>query len=118
MPNYKVRLKQNEGAMNVAMVVDCGADFSVISLKAGQDFGYALGDGKEILVEKEIAGKFEYVLRRLEMTINGYSFIAPVAWLQDNGGGDQLLLGRDVVFDKFNIEFRQADEEIIFTWRG
>ena len=30
---------------------------------------------------------------------------------------EQLLLGREVVFDKFNIEFRQAEEQIIFTWR-
>ncbi len=28
-----------------------------------------------------------------------------------------MLLGREVVFDKFSIEFRQADEEIIFTKR-
>ena len=40
-----------------------------------------------------------------------------MAWLQTNTGGEQLLLGREVVFDRFNIEFRQADEQIIFTWR-
>ena len=51
------------------------------------------------------------------MTIDEQSFIAPVAWLQSNTGGEQLFLGREVVFDKFNIEFRQADEQIIFTWR-
>lgn len=51
------------------------------------------------------------------MTIDGHTFIAPMAWLQNNKGGEQLLLGREVVFDKFNIEFRQADEEIIFTRR-
>jgi hypothetical protein len=28
-----------------------------------------------------------------------------------------MILGREFVFDKFNIEFRQADEEIIFTKR-
>ena len=51
------------------------------------------------------------------MTIDEHTFIAPVAWLQTNTGGEQLLLGREVVFDKFNIEFKQADEQIIFTWR-
>jgi hypothetical protein len=39
-------------------------------------------------------------------------------WLQTNTDTEQLLLGREVVFDKFNIEFRQADEQIIFTWRN
>ena len=28
-----------------------------------------------------------------------------------------MLLGLEVVLDKFNIEFRQANEEIIFTKR-
>jgi hypothetical protein len=51
------------------------------------------------------------------MTIDEQSFIAPVACLQSHTGGEQLLLGREVVFDQFNIEFRQADEQIIFTWR-
>ena len=70
----------------------------------------------------ETIGGIEYVLRDVEMTIDGHSFIAPVAWLQTKTGGEQLLLeqlllGREVVFDKFNIEFRQADEQIIFTCR-
>lgn len=65
----------------------------------------------------ETIGGIEYVLRNVEMTIDKHSFIARVAWLQTNTGGEQLLLGREVVFDKFNIEFRQADEQIIFKWR-
>lgn len=48
------------------------------------------------------------------MTINEKQFIAPVAWLQTDTGAAQLLLGREVVFDKFNIEFRQSEETIIF----
>ncbi|WP_166482699.1 hypothetical protein [Scytonema sp. UIC 10036] len=64
-----------------------------------------------------IGGRVEYVLRNVEMTIDEYSFLAPVAWLQTGTGGEQLLLGREVVFDKFDIEFRQADEKILFKWR-
>ena len=115
-PNYQVGLKHKEVVMNTTMLVDSGADFSVISLKAGQDLGYALADEEEILSGQAIAGKVEYVLRRIEMTIDGYTFMAPVAWLQNNTA-DVMLLGREVVFDKFNIEFRQAEEQIIFTWR-
>ncbi|MBE9223897.1 retropepsin-like domain-containing protein [Phormidium sp. LEGE 05292] len=115
-PDYPVTLKHNELVINTNMVVDSGADFSVISSKAGQDLGYALADGEEILVGQAIGGSVEYVLRRVEMTIDGHTFMAPVAWLQNNTA-DVMLLGREVVFDKFNIEFRQADEQIVFTWR-
>ncbi len=30
----------------------------------------------------------------------------------------ESTLLREVVFDKFNIEFRQAEEKIIFRWRN
>jgi hypothetical protein len=116
-PNYAVTLKNKEFQIEATMVVDSGADFSVISLKAGQELGYALAENEEILVGQAIGGRVEYVLRRIEMTIDGRTFIAPVAWLQNNTA-DVMLLGREVVFDKFNIEFRQADEEIVLTWRG
>lgn len=99
------------------MLVDSGAEVSLISLKVGQDLGLTLADAESKLIAETIGGVVGYVTRDVEMTINEHSFIAPVAWLQINTGGEQLLLGREVGFDKFNIEFRQADEQIIFTWR-
>ena len=116
LPKYQVTLKHKEAVMPGTMMVDSGADFSVISLKTGRYLGYALADGEELLVAQTLGGTVEYVLRRVEMTIDGYSFTGTVAWVQ-NQTMDVMLLGREVVFDKFNIEFRQADEEIIFTWR-
>ncbi|MBD2296017.1 retropepsin-like domain-containing protein [Anabaena sphaerica FACHB-251] len=116
-PNYSVKLKHGNIEFSTTMLVDSGAELSLISLKVGQDLGYALADAESILLAETIGGKVEYVLRNVEMTIDGHNFIASVAWLQTNTGGEQLLLGREVVFDKFNIEFRQAEEKIIFTWR-
>ena len=115
-PTYQVNLKHKELVMNATMIVDSGADFSIISLKAGHDLGYALADEEHILVGQTICGIVEYVLRQIEMTIDGQTLIVPTAWIQNNIA-DVMLLGREVVFDKFNIEFRQADEEIIFTKR-
>jgi hypothetical protein len=115
-PTYQVNLKHKDLAINATMVVNSGADFSIISLKAGQDLGYALADGEHISIGQTIGGTVEYVLRQIEMTIDGYNLMVPTAWIQNNTA-DVMLLGRQVVFDKFNIEFRQADEEIIFTRR-
>ena len=115
-PDYQVILRHKDSIINATMVVDSGADFSVISLKVGQDLGYALAEGEEILVGQAIGGKVEYVLRRIQINIDGHIFIAPIAWIQNNTA-DVMLLGREVVFDKFNIEFRQAEEQIIFRWR-
>ena len=46
---------------------------------------------------------------------DGQTLMVPTAWIQNNVA-DVMILGREVVFDKFNIEFRQADEEIIFQY--
>ena len=116
-PNYPVSLHNQEREINSTMLVDSGADFSLISFKVGQNLGFALADSEEILVGQTLGGAVEYVLRRIEFSIDGYQFTAPVAWLQ-NETADIMLLGREDVFDRFNIEFRQAEERIIFTWRG
>lgn len=116
-PNYSVKLRHNEIVIYATMLVDSGAEVSLISLKLGQDLGYALADAESTLLAETISGTVEYVLRNVETTIDERTFIAPVAWLQTPTDSEQLLLGREVVFDKFNIEFRQAEEQIIFTWR-
>lgn len=118
LPNYQVNLKHGNIEFATTMLVDSGAEVSLIPLKLGQDLGLALADAESTLLADTIGGTVEYVLRNVEMTIDEHSFIAPVAWLQNNAAGEQLLLGREVVFDKFNIEFRQAEEEIIFNWRS
>jgi hypothetical protein len=40
--------------------------------------------------------------------------MASVAWIQNNIAA-VMFLGREVVYDRLNIEFRQAEERIIFT---
>jgi hypothetical protein len=64
-----------------------------------------------------IGGIVEYVLRNIAMKIDDYTFIAPFALLQDKKSLDEMILGREVVFEQFDIEFRQAEERIIFKWR-
>jgi len=118
LPNYSVKLKHQEFVVKATMLVDSGAEVSLITHKVGQDLGYALADSESTLLAETIGGTVEYVLRNVEMTINNHVFIAPVAWLQNSTGGEQLLLGREVVFDRFNVEFRQSEEKIIFTWIG
>ncbi|MBP0019808.1 MAG: retropepsin-like domain-containing protein [Cyanobacteria bacterium SBLK] len=115
-PNYSVRLRNQNREIDSTMLVDSGADFSVISLQIGQNLGFALADREEILRGQTLGGEVKYVLRRIEFSIDGHQLNAPVAWIQ-NETADIMLLGREDVFDRFNIEFRQAEEKIIFTWR-
>jgi hypothetical protein len=116
LPSYLVQLKHQHVEISVSMVVDSGADFSVISHNMGKNLGLTLAEAEQTLPAQGLGGSADFVLRSLTMTIDRHTFIAPVAWLQDNNCIEEIM-GREVVFDKFNIEFRQAEEQMIFTWR-
>jgi hypothetical protein len=117
LPLHDVQVNKHGEMLQASMLVDSGADFSVVPLSYGRFMGFEVGESEVCLPVYGIGGVAEHVMRDLTMTIDGHTFTAPVAWLQTDDFKD-MILGREVVFDKFNIEFRQADEQIIFTWRG
>jgi len=59
LPKYQVTLKHKEVVIPGTMIVDSGADFSVISLKNGRYLGYRLADGEELLVAQTLGGSVE-----------------------------------------------------------
>jgi hypothetical protein len=98
------------------MLVDSGSDISLITLYLGKDLGYSLSPGEVLSHGEGVGGSVQYVLREIQMQIDDHIFSAPVAWLQ-NEHCEEILLGREVVFDLFDIEFKQAEEKIIFKHR-
>jgi len=98
------------------MLVDSGADFSLIPKPLGLELGYELSLGELVSKAEGIGGGVDYVLRNIEMQLDSHTFTAPVAWVQTDGCED-IILGREVVFDLFDIEFKQAEESIIFKKR-
>lgn len=73
--------------------------------------------GESISKAEGVGGSIEYLLRDMEIELDGHTFTAPVAWAQTDFC-QEVLLGREVVFDLFDIEFKQAEETIIFKWRS
>jgi hypothetical protein len=57
------------------------------------------------------------VLRKVDAEIDGHALNVPIAWLQTDAVVEHLL-GREVVFDRFDIEFKQCDQQIIFKYRS
>ena len=52
--------------------------------------------------------KVNFLLKEAEIEINGFRFMNNFAWLQDPSLND-MIIGREIVFDHFDIEFKQAD---------
>jgi hypothetical protein len=117
-PEYLVTLGNGAITHDALMLVDSGAELSLMSLRIGNLLGFQLADGEILSDGTGIGGEIQYVTRAVDLTIDGHSFKAPVAWLQTEIIDAPLLLGREVVFDLFNIEFIQAEERIEFKWRG
>jgi Aspartyl protease len=108
------RSKQRE----VLMVVDSGAEVSLISKTLGEELGFSVAYGEKIEIGQGVGGEIEYINRIIDISIAGHTFKAPVAWILSEVGDTPLLLGREVVFDLFDIKFVKAEERIEFEWRG
>jgi len=88
----------------------------VIPKEIGIALGYIQAHGEAIQQADGVGGSVDYLLRNIEMIIDSKKFLAPIAWLQTEAC-EEILLGRESVFDLFDIEFKQADETIIFKYR-
>ncbi|MFH1320464.1 MAG: retropepsin-like aspartic protease [Bacteroidota bacterium] len=114
-PTYEVVLKYSE-VKKVKMLVDSGADISLIPNKLGSLLGLIINEQEIIHKAEGIGGSVDYVMRKINIQIDTHSFTAPIAWVQTKDCKD-IIMGREIVFDLFDIEFKQAVEEIIFRKR-
>ena len=115
--NTIVSIQVKDQIRELEMLVDSGADISTLSLSVGGEMGLERYENEVADLAEGVNGTVEYVLRNVKMTIEGHNFTVPIAWLLSPDCND-LLLGREVVFDIFDIEFKQKDETIIFRKRG
>ncbi|MBM3841528.1 MAG: hypothetical protein FJ398_27010 [Verrucomicrobia bacterium] len=115
LPLYSVELRGPQGAiLQCQMLVDSGADISLISFTSGQELGLHRSDEEVLLTAQGVGGTVAYCLRRLELIIDRVPLHAAVAWCQD-AAVDEMILGRKDVFDAFFIEFRQPEKQVAFT---
>jgi hypothetical protein len=116
-PDYSVELRTSKIAETLTMLVDSGADITVIPKWIGEDLGLLIAEDEYIEKAEGVNGTVDYVVRNLTFNIDGHIFKAPVGWIQTDEVED-ILLGREVVFDIFDVEFKQAEELILFKRRN
>ncbi len=115
-PFIPVTLITSTTSLKRHFLVDSGADITLVPKEAGKKIGFALKEGEEIQSIGGVSGSLPVVYRELRLQIGEFEFNAPVAWALEED--IPFLLGREIVFDKFDIEFKQAEKKIIFKWRG
>jgi Aspartyl protease len=116
-PDYTIILKTDIEQVIEEMLIDSGADISVISKKIGELLGLQTSKYEVVSQVGGVGGgTIDYLTRKITFVIDNHEVTAPVAWLQDDKY-NELIVGREVIFDVFDIEFKQADETIVFKKR-
>lgn len=111
-PVARVLLSHGQKAVAVDMIVDSGADISIVYESLGKYPGFAVKEGEEISTLGGIGGEVPCLYRELGMQIGDISFPSRVAWVLSNR--IPPILGRADVFDRFDIEMRQKERITIF----
>ena len=113
-PVKPVKVRALDKEIEIDMLIDSGADCSLISYKTGLKLGLSVSPLEQTLEARGIGGNVQFVIRTLDLTIDNHTLTVPVAWVQNEECTDEII-GRVVIFDYFNIEFRQSEEKIVFT---
>lgn len=117
VPFYDIKVGTKKLKTSVQFLVDSGADITVIPYFLGKSLGLTLSESERPLQAEGVNGRIDYVVRYLYFDIDGFQLEAPVGWIQTDAV-DDILLGREVIFDFFDVEFKQKDEEILFKKRN
>lgn len=95
------------------MLIDSGAEVSVILRVTGMLLGMSRRSGEEVKhIRGAGGGRVPVLYRQVRLTIGDHNVRARVGWIQD--GTPLSILGRRDVFRHFSIEFREFDEVTVF----
>jgi hypothetical protein len=112
-PVAKVYLRKTDGEWVAEyLYVDSGADYTLIPYRMGRFLGLnaVATEVKEI---GGIGGVIGVRLAIVPMRIGKYQFDCAIAWAQIERV--PLLLGREGVFEHFEVTFRQKARKVIFV---
>ncbi|HEX9735248.1 MAG TPA: aspartyl protease family protein [Thermoanaerobaculia bacterium] len=115
-PTIPVAIEGPRGSADVFMIIDSGADISLIPFSVGEYIGLDL----DITQRRDVRGIGEssvaYILSDVRLRIGDIVLTARIAWsLTDDV---PLILGRLDVFRELVIEFREFEDKIVIERAG
>lgn len=110
-PVAKLQLRKGDEWISHYFYVVSGADYTLVPYRIGRFLG--LGDTASDVSEiKGIGGVIGVRFADMDIRVGDLEFRCPVAWAQVETL--PLLLGRQGVFDRFTVTFRQKDLRVVF----
>ncbi len=112
-PLTKVILQKGKFSVEVSMLIDSGADISMIPFRFGKAIGFRQEKKDEISEVQGISGAgVPYIIKNVIMILNGKRLNVRIAWALVEEV--PILMGRLDIFDKFKIIFDQQKGWIVF----
>lgn len=115
-PIIPVRVSGPARTVNLFMLLDSGADLSLLPYSAGETIGLVLDIGTRSEVQGIGEGAVPYVLGEVDLQIGGIVLHARVGWALIEEV--PFLLGRLDVFRELAIEFREFENKIVIRHRS
>ena len=110
-PLIPVRLVGPESSETVLMLLDSGADLSLIPYSVGEAIGLEPDMSRRSEIQGVGEGSVPYILSRVQISIGATKVPVRIGWTLIEEV--PLLLGRLDVFRHFAIEFRTFENEIL-----
>ena len=114
-PTHEVNfILKNGTEIAIEMIVDTGADITFIPKKMGERLGLVRSEDDLVFEARSVGSVILFVYRQMHVNINGIALTIKIIWGQDEQAGEEALLGRLDVFDRFDVLFSQKKRKVIF----
>lgn len=107
---------KNGNKISTLLVIDSGADITLLSKSDAGSLGIDLEKGKEISVRGIYPKLVSAFLHQVEIKIGNFEFEIPVLFSTSNE--TPRILGREGIFEKFFILFDEKGRQTIFIFRN
>lgn len=115
-PLIPVRISGPARSVNVFMLLDSGADLSILPYSVGETIGLVLDISTRSEVQGIGEGMVPYVLGEVDLQVGEIALHARVGWALIEEV--PFLLGRLDVFRELAIEFREFENKIVIRHRS
>lgn len=111
-PVADVVIHLGELKVEVPMYIDSGADITLVPFRFGKALGFKQHEDESIKHMHGIGGSAPYLTREVKLQLGKEIFDVKIAWALIEEV--PALLGRQDVFDRYEVTFKQKSKKIIF----
>ncbi len=114
VPQKRISFIKADGSkLETDILVDSGADATFLPYTVGVEIGLTKNKGDIVKTAFGVGSQIEYLEKAIDIEIDSKTIEIPVCWCL-NLVIDDLLLGREGIYERYRVVFDQQREEVSF----